>query len=111
MRWRTDSSSVINYLGVRTTIKLNIYILLNNKIALLPRNAPTITVKIVPGRPITISSGPSQVAGRVNAMTVGGMVIFCEVRQAAEYATRKKALNKIIRSLGVKRWSHQPEQG
>ena len=66
---------------------MDIYILLNNKIALLPRNAPTITVKIVPGRPITMSSGPSHVAGKVNAMAVGGMVMFCEARQAAEYAT------------------------
>lgn len=70
---------------------MNIYMLLNKTIALVPKNAPTITVKIVPGRPISISSGPSQLAGKVNAMAVGGIVIFTVgPAQAAAYATRKK---------------------
>jgi hypothetical protein len=62
------------------------YMLLNNTIAPPPKMAPINTVMTVAGRLSCASKGPSQEAGRVNAIEVGGRVIFWEARQAAEYA-------------------------
>jgi len=64
------------------------YILLNNKIVLPPKVAPINTTMIVAGRLSCASKGPTQEAGRVSAIEVGGRVMFWEARQAAEYAAK-----------------------
>jgi len=59
----------------------------NIRMALPPRNAPIPTVIIVAGKPSSISSGPSQLAGSVRCTEVGGMVTFTE-RHADAYAAK-----------------------
>ena len=65
---------------------LHIYILQRIEMPPTPMSAAVMTVNTAAGTPILIPFGPSQSAGTVRAIDVGGIVTFVEARQAAAYA-------------------------